>query len=398
VVTRLQVQRQFRKVDTERDDNEYEGIVDAVQKIYEKEGGISAFYSGCAQDTAKTVLDSFLFFLAYNFIRQNRLNSHGTKRLPIHEELGVGMVAGAFSRLFTTPVQQIVTRKQTAAMIASRSKSSTPTLSAKDIALQIRDEKGLLGFWSGYSASLILTTNPALTFLFHETLLRMFVGREKRSDPGSRRTFIIAALSKALASAITYPFSLAKSRAQVSSKAPSEPQTEKVTDKDSVGNASRKTARNVEKRTIFGTLIKIANEEGYMGLYQGLSGEVLKGFFSHGVTMLSKEWIHKVVIRVYYLILKAMKKYPNPEELANLATEKVTTVTGNISSAASNLGEKIVDAAKDGAGGTQKAALDLSDKSQEALDKTTHIMWDLYHQGKEKSMDIWDEYLDTDDD
>ena len=391
VVTRLQVQRQFRNPDAEHDDEEYESLIDAVRKIYAEEGGISAFYSGCAQDTAKTVLDSFLFFLAYNYIRQNRLNSYGKKRLPIHEELGVGMVAGAFSRLLTTPVQQIVTRKQTAAMIASRSKSSAPTLSAMDMARQIRDEKGLLGFWSGYSASLILTTNPALTFLFHETLLRMFIRREQRSDPGSRKTFIIAALSKALASTITYPFSLAKARAQVSSKAPTGSQTEKVTEKDSVSNASRKTARNVERRTIFGTLIQIAREEGYQGLYQGLSGEVMKGFFSHGVTMLSKEWIHKVVIRVYYLILKTLKKYPSPEAMAKTAAEKVSTT-------ASNIGDKMVEVAKDGAGATQKAAEDLSDKGQEALDRTTRLMWDLYHQGKEKSMDIVDEYMDTDDD
>lgn len=147
----------------------------------------------------------------------------------------------------------------------------------------------------------------------------------------------------------------------------------------------------VEKRTIFGTLLKIANEEGYLGLYQGLGGEVLKGFFSHGVTMLSKELIHKVVIRVYYLILKTLKKYPSPEELSKLAAEKT-------SATASNIGENIANAAKDGAERTQKAAWDLSDQGEKALDKATDIMWNLYHQGKEKSMDIVDEYIDTDDD
>lgn len=366
-------------------------MLDAVQKIYEQEGGVSSFYSGCVQDAAKTVMDSFVFFLAYTFIRQSRLDKHGTKRLPTHEELGVGMAAGALSRLFTTPIQQIVTRKQTTAMLASRSKSSLKTPSAKDIVLQIHEEKGLLGFWSGYSASLILTTNPALTFLFHESLLRMFVAREKRSNPGSRKTFLIAALSKALASTITYPFSLAKSRAQVSSKPLTQPQSEKMTEKDSVAHTAHTAAKKMQQQTIFNTLIKIAREEGFLGLYQGLGGEVLKGFFSHGLTMLIKDELHKVVIRLYYLVLKALKKYPSPEELAKAASEKVSATAGNVS-------EKVVDAAKDGAGMAKRAAKDLTSSGQNTLDKTVDTVSSLYQQGKEQTMDIVDEYIDTDDD
>lgn len=67
------------------------------------------------------MVDSFLFFLAYNFTRNSRLKKYSgadgraAKKLPVIEELAVGMVSGAFSKFFTTPVQQIVTRKQTAA-------------------------------------------------------------------------------------------------------------------------------------------------------------------------------------------------------------------------------------------------------------------------------------------
>lgn len=76
------------------------------------------------------------------------------------------MLAGAFA---TTPVQNIVTRKQTAAVVFARDPTSSvsPKLSVKDIVLQIRHEKGFLGFWSGYSASLVLTLNLAIIFLLH---------------------------------------------------------------------------------------------------------------------------------------------------------------------------------------------------------------------------------------
>jgi hypothetical protein len=390
VVTRLQVQRTYRRTGRASPNTEYKDVLDAFAKIYAQEGE-AAFYTGCLQDTAKTVLDSFLFFLAYNYIKEGRLQRLGTKRLPVYEELGAGMFAGAFARFFTAPVGNIVTRKQTAAMAAAREGKEFQEPSMADIATQIRKEKGIAGFWSGYSATLVLTLNPALTFVLHETLLRMFIRRDDRSNPGSRATFLIAALSKAVASAVTYPFSLAKSRSQVSSKAPTEAETEEPKKEDSAEQATKKELKRIRQRTVFHTVFQIAQEEGVFALYQGLGGEVLKGFFSHGLTMLMKERIHKVVIRVYYLILSLMKKYPSPQELAQATVQ-------NVSSTASNLGEKVADTAKDGASKAQGIAKNLSYQGQEALERTVDTMSHLYHQGRESTMDIVDEYIDTEDD
>ncbi|KAF2114009.1 mitochondrial carrier domain-containing protein [Lophiotrema nucula] len=328
VITRLQVQKQFRTDDRDAD---YKSIQDAIEKIYRKEGGVKAFYSGVLQDTLKGVADSFLFFLAYTYLttqlRQKRQDSNGSRRLSVLDEIGVGVVAGAISKFFTTPVQNIVTRKQTAAMVAARDPTSSvvPGLSAKDIALQIRHEKGLQGFWSGYSASLILTLNPSITFLLHKVLLRMVVPQSRRSDPGARLTFLLAAVSKATASTVTYPFQLAKTRAQVSSQKPtaaSGPTSETQKQED----ISQSRAVQARQRTIFSTILRIAQTEGLQGLYHGLGGEVLKGFFSHGITMLLKDRIHVAIINLYYLILKSMKKYPSSEELAKMASEQASGV------------------------------------------------------------------------
>ena len=174
-ITRLQVQRQLRgKSETEsaaKDaEKEYTSLLDAARKIYSGEGGLSAFYAGCSSDVAKGIIDSFLFFLAYTFVRQLELKKAGDKHLPITKELGVGVAAGCFAKFFTTPIQNIVTRQQTAALVAARDPPSSTTpgeadhLSIKDLALQIRSERGIAGFWAGYPASVILTLNPAITF------------------------------------------------------------------------------------------------------------------------------------------------------------------------------------------------------------------------------------------
>ena len=141
-------------------------ILVVLRRAYEDGGGVRALYAGLGEDTAKTILDSFLFFLLYHFLRQTRIRSlagEGSKRLNVREELGVGMLAGALSKLVTTPIANVVTRKQTAKQ----------TVGTHQLVNEIYEQKGLSGFWSGYSATLVLTLNPSLTFFFYEFLKRL---------------------------------------------------------------------------------------------------------------------------------------------------------------------------------------------------------------------------------
>ncbi|XMA20235.1 hypothetical protein WAI453_013026 [Rhynchosporium graminicola] len=357
VITRLQVQRSLRTSSKFADEGEYEGVLDAFEKIYNKEGGISAFYGGVLQDTGKSIADSFLFFLFYNYLRSNRLQKKGSNAttLPALDELGVGAFAGALSKLFTTPISNIVTRKQTASMIAARSSSYSRQPTVSDIASQIRSEKGLQGFWSGYSASLVLTLNPSITFFLYETFKRTLLPRYRRDDPGARITFLMAAFSKAIASAITYPFALAKTRAQTSSKPPVDEDDAKIVveeveksgksrDRSDAETAGQDAKRLAKDSTVFATIIRIYRTEGASALYEGVWGEIFKGFLSHGTTMIIKEQIHKLIISTYYMILKALNKYPSPTELAKQAGNAVQDAGQYVK----NAGEKGGDILKEG--------------------------------------------------
>lgn len=349
IITRLQVQRQLRKTSSTPDEGEYDGVIDAFDKIYNKEGGITAFYSGVLQDTGKSIADSFLFFLFYNYLRTRRLQANGShaKNLPALDELGVGALAGACSKFFTTPIANIVTRKQTASMVAARSKISTTEPSVSDIAAEIRSEKGIQGFWSGYSASLILTLNPSITFFLYEFFKRSLLPKSRRDDPGARITFLMAAMSKAIASTITYPFSLAKARAQASSKSFDEGLTEKA--------SSEKAKKIAQRSTVFSTILEIYKKDGPAALYEGVFGEILKGFFSHGITMIVKESIHKLIIQTYYLLLKALNKYPSPAELTAQAGEAVQESTEKLRERVQGGYDKVVE--KVGTPGSNKSAI-----------------------------------------
>ena len=120
------------------------------------------------------------------------------------EELGVGFVAGAVTKAATTPVANVVTRMQVGAMTGAEERSGM------DVMREVVREKGWKGLWSGYSASLVLTLNPSLTFFLFEMLKRVSLRREVREKPSAMMTFFLSAVSKSVASSVTYPFSLAK--------------------------------------------------------------------------------------------------------------------------------------------------------------------------------------------
>lgn len=343
IVARLQTRRQNRanksdnneKENEDEDEEEDTSIISAAKELYQK-GGLKAFYPGLAQDTAKTVADNFLFFLAYSFFRQRRTRARfGAQRarihtsivLPVLDELAIGILAGSFSKLFTTPLANIVTRKQTAAS----------SKKAREIAAQIRSEKGLKGFWSGYSATLILTLNPSITFFLNEVLKYTLLQGEKRSKPSPATTFLLAALSKAAASSITYPFSMAKTRAQVSGNA-------SVSNKKTT---NEKTLLTLLTPQILRNVVSIARREGPTALYSGLLGEVLKGFFSHGFTMLAKDAVYSLIVKSYYLLLLVLRKYPTAEELIERARERMEEYAEVAHEGAKDFAEKAKNGAED---------------------------------------------------
>ena len=342
IVARLQTQANKEKSKEESDeDEEYDGILDAAHKIY-LEQGIAGFYPGLAQDTCKSVADSFLFFLAYTIVRQRRIVARvGAAKaaknknimLPILDELAVGVVAGAFSKLFTTPLSNIVTRKQTAARKGGQGAKDATTA---DIAAQIRKDKGLGGFWSGYSASLILTLNPSLTFFLNEVLKYSLLPRSKREKPSPAVTFFLAALSKSAASSITYPFSLAKTRAQAMGNAPT----------SGPGSESKNVLAALTPK-IFAAVSEIYRAEGVPGLYSGLRGEVLKGFFSHGFTMLAKDAVYASIVKTYYILLIVLRRYPSSDELLQSAREQAEEYSEVAREGARDMVERAREGAED---------------------------------------------------
>lgn len=295
VTTRLKAQKKAQ------DTAYYDGIIATFKGIVSQEGGISALYSGLGEDVAKSVVDSFLFFGFYNYLRRR------DRKPKILEELAIGAIAGACAKAVTTPMSNVVTRKQ----MSSGDETVWEMLST------IRKQSGIAGLWSGYSATLVLTTNPSITFFVNRRLAaRIIPALEDEDIPVAWIAFLIAASSKAIATAITYPFQTGKTRLQMASR--SLPQTEIKGDRgfdDSDTSGSHEARKTIIKkmielldRSIFGIILRILKEEGVKALYAGIRGELLKSFFSHGLTMLTKGVLHRLVIRLWFRLLPYLEQ------------------------------------------------------------------------------------------
>lgn len=273
-----------------------DGIRDAFRAVIRNEGGLSALYSGLAPDVAKSVVDSFLFFGFYNYLR-------GSNRQPrILHELAIGALAGAAAKAITAPISNVVAQKQI----------SSGDESLRDMLATIRKQAGLLGLWSGYSATLVLTINPSITFFVNRRLAaRVIPALEEEDVPVAWAAFLLAAISKVSATALTYPFQTAKTRIQMavtSTTTDSEPSEKSDENRRPEPKSVAARILALLDKTIFGVILRMVKREGLRALYDGLQGELLKSFFSHGLTMLTKGVLHRLVIRLWYMLQPHLQK------------------------------------------------------------------------------------------
>lgn len=290
ITTRLKAQRQLGTKE-----ECYDGIVDAFKDILRREGP-SSLYSGLGTDVGKSVVDSFLFFGFYNYLRG--YTKHPTRIL---QELALGAAAGAAAKAVTTPISNVIVRKQT----------SADDQSLVRMLKEMYHESGFWGLWAGYSATLVLTMNPSITFFINRRLAKKVIPALEEEDvPVAWAAFLMAAFSKATATAITYPVQTGKTRLQVAPASEPDDEEKATAEKNSKEPSKSMIARVVRflEGTIFGVIVRIVHREGVRALYDGLSGELLKSFFSHGLTMFTKGLLHRLIVRLWLVYSPQMRQ------------------------------------------------------------------------------------------
>ncbi|PPQ64597.1 hypothetical protein CVT26_001995 [Gymnopilus dilepis] len=204
-------------------------MTSVLLRIYKQEG-ILGLYRGFGATMLNTFSMQYAYFFFYSLVRSTYIKrlskklAPGSKLPPLSTaaELLLGAVAGALAQIFTIPVSVIATRQQ----VGRPEKLKGPDQPEKEIddsfmavAREIIEEEGVGGLWLGIKPGLVLTVNPAITYGVFERVksLVLLAKGESSTKMGPWLSFVVGALSKTLATIVTYPYIMAKVRIQARS-------------------------------------------------------------------------------------------------------------------------------------------------------------------------------------
>lgn len=284
-------------------------MISLLRRIYQEEG-ISGFYKGYAATMLNTFSTQYAYFFFYSFVRSNYIKRI-TRKLPAGSpipalstaaELLLGALAGALAQIFTIPVSVIAVRQQLAhnsvakqspehSEVDNEKRGTSSPSSFTEVAKKIIEEDGVVGLWRGLKPSLVLTVNPAITYGFYERVKSVLLMGSSTGKIAPLTAFTVGALSKTLATVVTYPYIMAKVRIQAGRENGDEDELPKTT-------ANRKPK---EEKGAIGILTDVYSERGVAGWYQGMGPQILKAVLTQAILFVSKDQIE-----FYALILLNM--------------------------------------------------------------------------------------------
>ncbi|KAI9026055.1 mitochondrial carrier domain-containing protein [Hyaloraphidium curvatum] len=252
--------------------------------------GIRGLYRGFPQTLMGYLPTWAIYFSAYERYKDAFAGLSGRPRdsSPVH--IAAAGAAGATNTVVTNPIWVLRTRfiVQSAAALGS---GPTPYryTSTLDAVRTIWRDEGPAAFYKGLGASLLGTLHVVVMFPLYERLRRTFGaamgGRPGEKDPAAA-VLAASALSKMLASAVTYPHEVVRTRLHTHQPHP-QPLPKPP------------PAHQAGKLTIRALLAQILHDEGWRGLYRGFGTNLVKTVPATMVTMLTYEgcraWFEGVV-------------------------------------------------------------------------------------------------------
>ena len=257
----------------------YLGSLDCVSRIIAEEGYFK-LYAGIRAALLKAFATNFIFYFFHGLFRkfiQNRRISGGKTSKALWSMIH-GILAGIGVQICILPIDMVVTRIQV-------NRNGKPKGFFRTM-LGIIQEGGVLSLWNSLVPGLWLTLNPGITTA-SRTILEDYAARISYNTSAN---FGIGILSKAVASIITYPYTVCKVRMQVSNQI-----TSKIVDD---GDKIEKHAHPSKRSTgdsCMTTIKDIYEENGIVGFYNGLLPQLLNAVLKEGILNMARLEIRNFV-------------------------------------------------------------------------------------------------------
>ncbi|CAI0551450.1 unnamed protein product [Linum tenue] len=246
-------------------------------------GQFLSLYQGLGTKNLQSFISQFVYFYGYSYFKRLYLEKSGSKKIGTKANLLVAAAAGACTAIATQPLDTASSRMQTSAF--GKSKGLWDTLTEGD--------------WSnafdGLGISLLLTSNPAIQVGvtgFIKVILRVFDQLKLKFLKGNQASlsaftaFLLGALSKSIATCLTYPAIRCKVMIQAAE-----------------ADEKKKKAKRKASKTLSGVVFAIWRKEGVTGFFKGLHAQILKTVLSSALLLMIKEkiaattWVVLLAIR-----------------------------------------------------------------------------------------------------
>lgn len=269
VSTRLQVQAREVAAGSSTSRVPYKGTLDAFKRVTSEEG-VFALYSGLKASLIGIAASNTVYFYWYSYLREHALAQR--KELSSLENLGISSLAGVINVISTLPIWVVNTRMQL-----------DTTKSLKEQLYTVYKEEGIRGFYKGLIPSLILVSNPAVQFMVFERLKSITLKRTSRKRLSATDAFLLGAVAKLVATLVTFPYLLVKSRLQ-----------------------AKGTQGVVKYAGFVDAVTKILKAEGPMGFYKGITSKIVQTVLGAAFMFWTKE---KVVVYTMFCIIMLNKLF-----------------------------------------------------------------------------------------
>lgn len=252
----------------------YQVIVDVL-----KRDGFQGLYNGLNSSLLGIAVTNGVYYYFYESTKGVIVRSRtGSQSLSTLESMLAGLIAGSVTTVISNPVWVIQTAQTVSGMDAVS--EDTPALPPKRLgvfatAAQLLRTDGPSAFFRGLRPALILVVNPVIQFTVFEQLKNALVRRRRMAGRVNRLLtdldfFLLGAISKLVATGVTYPYIVVKSRLQAGHTA-----------------AARYRSALHGLRTIIA-------EEGISGIYKGAGPKLLQSVLTAAILFASQRRIYEL--------------------------------------------------------------------------------------------------------
>ncbi|CAH0551021.1 unnamed protein product [Brassicogethes aeneus] len=225
-----------------------------------KTEGLESWYRGLKPVLTSMGVSNFIYFYSFHGFKSLMPKNY---QITSKTDLAFSIASGIINVLLTTPLWVVNSR------LKVNNKENYSGL--LDGLVHIGCNEGFGSLWSGVGASLVLVINPAIHFTVYEAFKRKVTLKSAYSF------FLLGALSKSVATVLTYPLQLAQTRQRLNKQ------------------------QNIYTLSL---LLSILKKDGPGALYQGLETKLLQTVLAAALMFMTYEKVSRLV---FMLLLRQNK-------------------------------------------------------------------------------------------